>query len=114
MNSIIPEPIARQPWQMLIPLFLLIAFGAAVLYSAAGGSMQPFASSHLIRFGVFLVMASIIAMFSKGVIQFLTYPAYIAVVLLLVAVEAIGAIGGGSAARPRPPSPGGTWKRWGR
>ncbi len=96
MNSIIPEPIARQPWQMLIPLFLLIGFGAAVLYSAAGGSMQPFASSHLIRFGVFLVMASIIAMFSKGVIQFLTYPAYIAVVLLLVAVEAIGAMGGGS------------------
>ena len=79
---------------MLIPLFLLIGFGAAVLYSAAGGSMQPFASSHLIRFGVFLVMASIIAMFSKGVIQFLTYPAYIAVVLLLVAVEAIGAMGG--------------------
>ena len=42
MNRIVPEPIARQPWQMLIPLFMLVSFGAAVLYSAAGGSMEPF------------------------------------------------------------------------
>ncbi|MEL7190482.1 MAG: rod shape-determining protein RodA, partial [Pseudomonadota bacterium] len=51
MNGVIPEPIARLPWGMLIPLFLLVGFGALVLYSAAGGSMQPFASSHLMRFG---------------------------------------------------------------
>ena len=54
MNSLIPEPIARQPWAMLIPLFVLVCFGAAVLYSAAGGMMQPFAASHLMRFGIFL------------------------------------------------------------
>lgn len=96
MTSIIPAPIARQPWQMLIPLFLLVGFGAAVLYSAAGGSMDPFATSHLIRFTVFLIMASILATFSKDVIKFLTYPGYIAVLLLLIAVEAIGAMGGGS------------------
>ena len=35
----------------------LVLFGAAVLHSAAGGSMQPYALSHLIRFGVFLVAA---------------------------------------------------------
>ncbi|MEL7219233.1 MAG: rod shape-determining protein RodA, partial [Pseudomonadota bacterium] len=60
MSSVVPAPIARQPWGMLIPLFMLVAFGAAVLYSAAGGSMTPFASSHLIRFSVFLVMAAVI------------------------------------------------------
>lgn len=96
MRSIIPEPIARQPWGMLIPLFLLVAFGAAVLYSAAGGSMQPFAASHLFRFGVFLVMASIIASFPRELVKFLTYPAYVAVLILLVAVEIIGQVGGGS------------------
>lgn len=96
MNRIVPDPIARQPWQMLIPLFMLVSFGAAVLYSAAGGSMEPFAASHLLRFALFLVMASIISLFPRELIKLLAYPAYIGVLLLLLAVEAIGAIGGGS------------------
>jgi len=96
VNAIVPEPIARQPWQMLIPLFLLTGFGAAVLYSAAGGSMEPFASSHLIRFAIFLLMAAIIASLPRELVKFLTYPGYAIVLVLLMAVEAIGAIGGGS------------------
>ncbi|MEM7664554.1 MAG: rod shape-determining protein RodA [Pseudomonadota bacterium] len=96
MNTIVPDPIARQPWGMLIPLFMLVAFGAAVLYSAAGGSMQPFAYSHLVRFSVFLVMAAVIASLPRELVKFLTYPAYIVVLLLLVAVEIIGQVGGGS------------------
>jgi len=96
MASVIPDPIARQPWAMLIPLFLLVGFGAAVLYSAAGGSMDPFASSHLLRFGVFLVMALVIAAFPRELVRFLTYPAYLVVLALLVAVEIIGQVGGGS------------------
>ncbi len=96
MRPFVPDPIARQPWGMLIPLFLLVAFGAAVLYSAAGGSMQPFAASHLVRFGVFMVMASIIACFPREFVRLMAYPGYIIVFLLLVAVEAIGQIGGGS------------------
>ncbi|MEP3051319.1 MAG: rod shape-determining protein RodA [Erythrobacter sp.] len=95
-GSIIPEPIARQPWSMLIPLLLLVGFGAAVLYSAAGGSMQPFASSHLIRFCVFLVMASIIASLPREFVRFMTYPAYVIVILLLLVVEVTGALRGGS------------------
>ncbi|WP_225871481.1 rod shape-determining protein RodA [Qipengyuania atrilutea] len=94
--SIVPPAVARQPWQMLIPLFVLIAFGAAVLFSAAGGNMQPFAQSHLIRFAVFFVMAIIITMFTRAAMKFLAYPVYIVILLLLVAVEAIGFVGGGS------------------
>lgn len=96
MNSLIPEPIARQPWAMLIPLFMLVSFGAAVLYSAAGGSMDPFASSHLLRFAVFLVMASIITVLPADFVKLMIYPAYGVVLLLLLAVEAIGFVGGGS------------------
>ena len=36
--SVVPAPVARQPWGMLFPLFTLIGFGALVLFSAAGGS----------------------------------------------------------------------------
>ena len=95
-SGIIPDPIARQPWGMLIPLCLLVAFGAAVLYSAAGGSMDPFASSHLIRFSIFLVMAAVIASLPKNFVQFFTYPAYIIVLLMLLGVEVMGQVNGGS------------------
>lgn len=95
-TGIIPEPIARQPWGMLIPLLLLVGFGAAVLYSAAGGKMDPFASSHLIRFGVFLFMASIIASLPRPFVRFMTYPAYLVVLILLVGVEIVGNVRGGS------------------
>ena len=95
-TGVIPDPIARQPWRMLIPLFMLVAFGAAVLFSAAGGSMDPYASSHLVRFGVFLVMASIIASLPREFVRFFTYPAYFVVLLLLFGVEIIGQVNGGS------------------
>lgn len=95
-RSIIPEPVARLPWMMLVPLTLLVCFGAAVLYSAGGGAMQPFATSHLIRFGVALTIAGIISAMPRDFIRMMTYPAYIAVLVLLIAVEAIGRVGGGS------------------
>ncbi len=96
MSSIIPAPIARQPWQLLFPLIVLVGFGAAVLYSAAGGSMEPFALSHLIRFAVFLVMASVMTFFSRDLVRTMAYPIFGIVFVMLVAVEAIGFVGGGS------------------
>ena len=95
-TGIIPYPIARQPWEMLIPLFLLVAFGAAVLFSAAGGSMQPYASSHLLRFGVALGLAAVIAALPRELVRLMTYPVYLIVLVMLVGVEAIGALRGGS------------------
>ena len=95
-RSIVPEPVARQPWQMLIPLFGLVALGGAVLYSAAGGHLQPYALSHVIRFLVFLVMAIVISLMSRNLFRMAAYPIYGGIVVLLVLVEAIGAVGGGS------------------
>ncbi|RXZ66191.1 rod shape-determining protein RodA [Pelagerythrobacter rhizovicinus] len=96
MNSVIPAPIARQPWSMLLPLIVLVCFGAMVLFSAAGGHWQPFATSHLIRFAVFLLMASVMTLFPRDLVRFVSYPVYALLLVLLVAVEAIGAVGGGS------------------
>ncbi len=95
-RGIVPEPIARQPWEMLIPLVLLTCFGGLVLYSAGGGSMQPFALPHFIRFLAFSVMAAIIASLPRDAVRMLTYPSYLAVLLLLLAVEIVGQVGGGS------------------
>jgi rod shape determining protein RodA len=95
-RSIVPEIVARQPWQMLIPLFGLVSLGAAVLYSAAGGHLQPYALSHVVRFGVFLVMAIAISRLSRNFFRTAAYPIYGGIVALLILVELIGAVGGGS------------------
>jgi rod shape determining protein RodA len=95
-RGIVPEPIARQPWEMLIPLLLITGFGGLVLYSAGGGSMQPFAMSHFIRFLVFSVMAAIIASMPRDAVRVLTYPAYLTVLAMLLGVEIVGQVGGGS------------------
>ncbi len=92
----LPAPLARMPWLVLLALTLLVAFGAAVLHSAAGGSFDPFAASHLLRYGVFLVMALIISLLSRDLFKLIAYPAYAGVLFLLILVETIGQIGGGS------------------
>ena len=78
------EPAVRHLAQA--PPCTLVIFGAAVLYSAAGGSLEPFALSHLVRFAVFLVMASIITLCNQELIRFAAYPVYGVVLLLLLAV----------------------------
>lgn len=95
-RSIVPATVARQPWQVILPLFALVLFGSAVLYSAAGGHLQPWALTHVIRFVVFLGMAVVMSRFSRELFKLGSYPIYFAVLLLLVLVEMLGAIGGGS------------------
>ncbi|NJO13794.1 MAG: rod shape-determining protein RodA [Rhizobiales bacterium] len=95
-SGIVPEPIARQPWEMLVPLVLLTLFGGLILYSAGGGAMQPFAQSHFIRFAVLSVMTAIIAAMPREAVRVLTYPAYTVVLLMLLGVEIVGQVGGGS------------------
>lgn len=94
--SVIPVPVARQPWQMLIPLIALVLVGALALYSAAGAKWSTYAQPHLIRFIVFLTMAIVITRFRRDFVQFMAYPAYVGVLILLVVVEAIGAVRGGA------------------
>lgn len=94
--SFLPAPIAAQPWRVILPITLLTIFGTAVLYSAAGGSLQPFALNHLLRFSLFLMMALVISYVPRDIVLYASYPIYGVVLILLVLVEALGAIGGGS------------------
>lgn len=92
----VPAPIARLPWRVIIPLSALVLFGSSVLYSAAGGKLQPWATTHLIRYSVFLIMALVISRLPRDLFKMAAYPGYIALVVLLMLVELIGGIGGGS------------------
>ena len=56
-GGVVPEPIARLPWRVLALLVAIGVFGQVVLYSAAGGSLQPWALSQGVRFFVLLAAA---------------------------------------------------------
>ncbi|RVQ69777.1 rod shape-determining protein RodA [Croceicoccus ponticola] len=95
MNAL-PSALGRQPWGIIVPLTALVCFGSAVLYSAAGGHWMPWSAMHLVRFVVFLIMAMVIARFSRDFIRMMALPIYVVLLLLLMAVEALGFVGGGS------------------
>ena len=95
-NSLIPAPIAQLPWRFLSILTLIGAFGAIILYSAAGGSTSPWAGSHILRFTVFLGMAIFLSRFSERFWKDVAFPVYGVILILLVGVELLGKIGGGS------------------
>ena len=96
MSDFIPAPIAQLPWKTILLLCVLASFGFVVLYSAAGGSLTPWAGPHLVRFAVFVIMAIVLSRFKESFWKTMAFPAYGIVVLMLVGVELIGAVGGGS------------------
>ena len=82
---------------LLIFLLILLSFiGAAGLYSAADGSYNPWASRHLVRFYVFLLIAIVISLIDIKLIYKYAYLIFILSLLLLVSVEIIGVLGKGA------------------
>jgi rod shape determining protein RodA len=96
MLNIIPRQVAEMPWQIIFITLAIASFGVVVLYSAAGGSLSPWAGTHAIRFVIFLIMALVIRLFSENFIKLWTYPGYIVLAVLLLMVELVGAVKGGS------------------
>jgi rod shape determining protein RodA len=83
-------------WGLILLLAIIAGIGFAVLYSAAGGRVDPWALKHIIRFGVSLLFLLTIALVDIRVWLQLAYPIYFAVLLLLAAVDVMGAIGMGA------------------
>jgi rod shape determining protein RodA len=95
-NGIVPAPIAGLPWRLIFLMFAMTGFGTVILYSAAGGSLTPWAGQHFVRFVVFLTMAIILSRFPLDFWKKITLPAYLGALALLFVVELIGQVGGGS------------------
>ncbi|MGB5077236.1 MAG: rod shape-determining protein RodA, partial [Sphingorhabdus sp.] len=96
MNRIVPEPIASLPWRVIFILLALVGFGATILYSAAGGHLEPWAGKHVLRFVVLLAMAIVMSRLSMDFWKAITFPLYLILLVLLVVVELMGFVGGGS------------------
>jgi rod shape determining protein RodA len=74
----------------------IAGFGLVVLYSAAGGSMQPWAVKQAIIFCVFLTIAICMSWLKESTIKALTFPIYGATLLMLIGVDALGFVSKGA------------------
>ncbi len=96
LNARWPQRILQLPWRIILLVASIGAFGVVVLYSAAGGSMLPWALNHGVRFILFLGMALVLSQVPLRFWLGIAYPLYVVVLVALVAVEIIGGISGGS------------------
>jgi rod shape determining protein RodA len=89
-SAIIPRPLARIPWRLIFMVAGIGLYGIIVLYSAAGGSIQPWAMKQGIVFLFFLSVAIGISWIKEATIKALIFPAYVAIVVMLIGVEVLG------------------------
>ena len=83
-------------WGLILLIAVLAAIGCVMLYSAADGSMTPWAKRHALRFAGGLVLLLVVAMIDVRFWFRWSYPIYLVGLLLLVAVEVMGTIGMGA------------------
>jgi rod shape determining protein RodA len=95
-SAIIPKPLARLPWRLIFLVAAIAMFGLVVLYSAAGGSAQPWAVKQAIVFLVFLVVAIGMSWMNETTIKSIAFPLYGIAMVLLIGVEALGFVSKGA------------------
>ncbi len=95
-NLSIGNRLAKLNWWLILLVTSIAAVGLASLYSAAGGSMDPWASRHLMRFGIGAIGMVIIALIDIKWWYRLTWPIYFLGLGMLLFVEIKGHVGMGA------------------
>ena len=90
------DKLRRVPWPLILVLCACGGIGIAMLYSAAGASMEPWAIRQLVRFAAALVILLVVAVSDIRLWLRLAYPLYGAALILLVVVDVAGFIGMGA------------------
>ncbi len=90
------EKLWQIPWIFVLLLCALAAVGYVALYSAGGGSPDPYAGRHAIRFGFGLVVMLSIALVDIRLVARLSWLGYAVGVGLLVLVALHGNVGKGA------------------
>ena len=82
-------------WFIVTIIVAIAATGTAMLYSVAGGQMEPWASRHAMRFGIAFLLMLAIAVTDIRYWMALAYPAWLLGFLMLLLVELAGSVGMG-------------------
>jgi len=83
-------------WGLVFLLTMLASVGFTALYSAAGGSFEPWAATQMVRYIVFVGGMIVLALIDIRWWYRLAYPAYFVCLGLLLIVEIMGHIGMGA------------------
>ena len=83
-------------WPFLLLITAITLIGVAALYSVAGGSLEPWASRHVVRYCLGLALLFIVALSDIRWWLRAAYPLYIIVLLMLAAVLLFGVESGGA------------------
>lgn len=94
--GVVPAPVLRLPWGAMLLILAIGGFGALMLYSAAGGKLQPWSLSHAIRFGLFFAVALGMSRIPIDWYRLAAFPAYVVTLGLIVLTELIGHVAGGA------------------
>ena len=95
-SGIIPRPLAKLPWRLIFLVTAIAMFGLIVLYSAAGGSIHPWAVKQALVFVVFLGIAVGMSWMKESTIKAITFPLYGVTLVMLIGVEALGFVSKGA------------------
>ena len=95
-SAIIPKPLARLPWRLIFLVAAIAMFGLVVLYSAAGGSAEPWAVKQGIVFLLFLGIAIGMSWMREATIKSAAFPLYGLTLVMLIGVEALGFVSKGA------------------
>ena len=83
-------------WLFVVLLILTACIGFAMLYSAGGGNLDPWASRQMVRFGVGLIGMVVVALTDIRFWLRYAYAFYFIMLVMLVAVEVAGFVGMGA------------------
>ena len=95
-NSLVPTQVAKLPWRLIFAVLAIGTFGGMCLYSAAGGSLMPWALPHFVRFFGLFGVAVAMSYIRPETYRDLSWLAYGGVILLLIVTLIIGTVGGGA------------------
>lgn len=94
-NSLVPAALAALPWRVMLTVAAIGGFGLVVLFSAAGGSVRPWAFGQGLRLALFFGVALALSRLRLDRIKAAAMPAYAVLIGALVLVELVGAVRGG-------------------
>lgn len=83
-------------WGIVLLLTALACIGFAMLYSAAGGSLEPWAQRQMMRFGLGFIIMIVVAVIDIRFWMRWAYVLYAGTLAMLVAVELQGRVGMGA------------------
>src|SRR6478609_5765708 len=95
-SAIIPRPLAKLPWRLIFIVLGIAGFGLVVLYSAAGGSIRPWAIKQAVVFMGFLAIAISMSWMKESTIKAIAFPLYGVTLVMLIGVEGLGFVSKGA------------------